>query len=160
MINQMTYDDFRKYENKMIEFIDSINATLVKSSSDEFVFKINGEDYKFIKDKNGRIYFRKGSIKYFKMMLREHDQESLKSLFPSSYKNNTKGKMRYDEFLEYQSEFIKYLKSHNAKDIKIDSNSFSFKINDKDHQCFKDKSGDIYFRKGAYDYFKKMLNIK
>lgn len=158
MINQMMYDDFKKYENVMIKFITSINATLVQSSERDFIFRVDGQDYKIIKDKNGRIYFKKGAIKYFKMMLREYDQEMLVNLFPNSYKSNTKGKMRYDDFLEYQSEFIKYLKANNAKDIKIDVNSFSFKIKDKDHQCFKDKSGDVYFRKGAYDYFNKMIN--
>ncbi len=154
----MTFDEFIKYENKMIDFIISINAIFVKSNSHEFIFKIDNEDYKFIKDKNGRVYFRKASIKYFKMMLREYDQAMLKKLFPNSYKNNTKGKMRYEEFVEYQNEFIKHLKSNNAKDIKVENDSFSFKINNKYYQCFKDRSGDVYFRKGAYDYFKKIIN--
>ncbi len=158
MINQMAYDDFRRYENDMINFIHSIGATISQINDQEFVFIVDGKKYRFIKDKNGRIYFRKGAIKYFKMMLRECDEEMLKKLFPNSYKENTKGKMRYEEFVEYQNEFIKHLKSNNAKDIKVENDSFSFKINNKDYQCFKDRSGDVYFRKGAYDYFKKIIN--
>lgn len=160
MINKMMYDDFRKYETDMIEFVKSISATLVRANDHEFVFNKDNEEYKFIKDKNGRIYFRKGSIKYFKMMLREYHHDLLKNLFPASYENNTNGKIRYDAFIEYEHDFIKYLKSIDAKDITVRSDNFSFKVKHKSYQCFKDKNGDVYFRKGGYDYFKKMLDLQ
>ena len=158
MINQMMYDDFKRYEDSMIKFTTSINAILVQSNDREFIFRVGDYDYKIIKDKNGRVYFKKGAIKYFKMMLREYDQDMLRKLFPNSCKSNNKGKMRYDEFIEHQSEFIKYLKSNNAKDIEVKSESFSFKIKNKHYQCFKDSGGDVYFRKGMYDYFKKIIS--